>query len=350
MSTQLPQPHPTRATGRESRAREIVTSDSSHITALAVDPADQRDAIAQWGQCIPGSSCIGQNEAALAVTDDGFETQTVVDLPTTRDPTGYVVTPAGHDFLVSHWGRDDLHLVDSRGQARPVVVSAEATALARGEVLVSAGRQGALAVNPAAATAHPLATPPGTTHVQAAGSQLLATSRTGAVQWSGDSGRTWEPVPGIAHDAITDLAVSPTASVTAILVGRPGASVPWTHTMRRTSGGWVSQPVADNPRPRIDPDSAIVTPDGAIAALVTWWSSWNHGDTSLLPGYYTVSSDGTPHSMASAGTSPWASAGQPRSLQVATFSGKVYLWVTNGSVVYKSDDAGVTWQRQPTSH
>ncbi len=266
----------------ELSAEQVVDDPGSRLSGLVVSEGDPDTRASVWSLCVD-RSC-DNRRYALALSDDGFATRTV--LPRTwRDSP--VVRSAGDDtFLVSR-GRDWL-LARTDGSLTGVDIDRAPDPVEEGEVVVPGeyGRAPYSAVDPATGVGHRLSTPEGvnqlllTSEGQLRGIVQDFTARTAAVVWSDDGGATWarHDLP-MTETSLFTLVPTPDDSTMAVVAGADGATLfPFIAVHRSMDGGAHLADLQPGRRPDAPTwVAAIVLPDGRLLVDVDAWSDQRAG-------------------------------------------------------------------------
>ncbi len=348
-----PAPTPSQA------AASIATDPDAHLDALAVSPADPGLRIASWYVC--RDHACQQRRYALVVTDDGFESSTVLEVRPRSH--GFRIAPAGPDHFsvaVNDGGWDAV--VDGSGVVVPIVShTVRPGPLVGDEVAIRSPRNnGWLALEPANGSTHWLSTPRRTTAVlQTPARQLLAVAMGDRPDYltSQDRAKTWSgrPIPHVreGRELVWPL---PTAhdDAQAVLVGGDGATLfSWDRVLRTPNGrAWAAY---DGPR---DPTGyigfGVVLPDRRLLLGVDAWSDERLGPMprpgSRPVGWYAGLDWAhlEPVNLGQMMASRLGRGQAPRVLATVVVRGRVTVYATPGTddVLLSTSDGGLSWRRE----
>ena len=342
----------------ELSAEQVVDDPGSRLSDLVVSEGDPDTRASVWSLCVD-RSC-DDRRYALALSDDGFATRTV--LPRTwRDSP--VVRSAGDDtFLVSR-GRDWL-LVRTDGSLTGVDIDRAPDPVEEGEVVVPGeyGRAPYSAVDPATGVGHRLSTPEGvnqlllTSEGQLRGIVQDFTARTAAVVWSDDGGATWarHDLP-ITETSLFTLVPTPDDSTMAVVAGADGATLfPFIAVHRSTDGGATWETVSRTTTRCAYVGSSAVLPDGRLLVDIDGWSDQRTGSPGKFPNglWVSIGGDGSHLEPVDTGA-PFESGDgerppfEVRAVVVTADGVSLYAAETTGDGrvrgTYESPDGGETW-------
>jgi hypothetical protein len=325
-----------------SAVARILADAHARLASYSVIPRAPQRRFATWFRCL-NRACDKRSYAA-AVTDDGFATRHLVDLPA-RHLFGYEARPAGpRHFVVT---RNAFHpvVVDLAGRVTRVVVSGALAPVVHGEVAMShwgSSKTPWIAIDPRTGVAHPFPMPTGSFDqiLQTTRGQLRVLSMT-SYAWSDDGGATWHTMPlGDISGDLPMLVPTSRDDLHVVLLGGDGATLfPWGRILESTDGrSWTSH---EGPRkPWVYVDSPLVGPDGTLIVDVDGWSDQRPGVRSPRPlGFYAVTDWSVPKRVAHHG--PFRR-GNPAVVvdQVVTLhTAATYAATPDGSRLFVSNDA-----------
>ena len=316
-----------------------------------------------WSRC-PDERC-RRPEVAIALTDDGFATRTVVELG--RSPS---LEAAGPTAFLVHGANGRPYLLGVDGTKVELVGPREVSPVRAGEVVGRwwGGGDAFYAVDPAGGDTHRVPVPDGLVEVQGDGTgRLEGIVRTGAgpasvFVWSDDGGETWSEhdLPG-EETSMFGLTPSGDPGTAAVIGGADGATLfPFIDVSRldRASGTWQQTLQPRDPLAYIGPQAVL--PDGRLLVNVQAWSDATFKKPGARPtGVYT--SDGADWSTMvrlepgdESGLAPGEReqvlAGQPGVVGMTVVPGDVTVYVAAGggggsSAVYAVTDSGRRWER-----
>ena len=350
-------PSPTRTTtptvADSTAAAAIIAGPDARIDSMAVIPGHPDRRIAEWYTC-PDPHCY-RRTYALVVSDDGFRTRHLVDVPTSRVANGWVVEPAGADHLAISPNGGRRRLVDLSGHVTRITVAGDRGPLVGTEVPLRDTKAGFLAVDPDTGRAHPLSTPPNVVEVYAAPSgQLRAlTYEPAHYSWSADGGRTWHEIPippGNTH-LVADYVPTPSDTLHVLVLGGENTVFPWDTVLRSTDGRtWSTYDGPTDPTGYID-DGAVL-PDGRLVLDVGGWSDQLGSHPSVNPPGFWAGSDWA-HLRPVPPRGPFAGQearlSEPRVIDtVATpRTMTLYALTPDQTGVVSTSDGGATWRPEP---
>lgn len=253
-------------------AERVVDDPRSTVAQVVAVPGREEVRATIWRLC-ETRSC-ARSYAAVAVTDDGFRTRHLLQLPEDAFP---VVSVADDEtFAVSGLTRWPflLHVDGRRTDVRPPTAEEP---LMPGEVLLggddASGRVVPLGVDPTSGRSHRLPSPGSVLQVQRSGHRLEGLLANGVYVSSTDGGGTWE-----RHDlspgarALYQLVPSASPDVRAVLCGSDGATLfPFLSVDRDVDGEWDTVTPAARPTAYVD-GGAMVLPGGELLLYVGGWS------------------------------------------------------------------------------
>jgi hypothetical protein len=245
------------------------------FAASATDP----DVRASVWRCREQPRCEGWR-GAIAVTEDGFRTRRVLDLP--RGANLAVTDLGGGAFLVGDAPRGLI--VRGDGTTVDMAVDDDPAPIAADEILVPYWRGSGVSsfggLNPQTGRVHPLSVPEGRTlDLEQSGGVLFGTVDTShaeeVVVTSDDGGVTWgggAALPSFPNAIL--LSIPGTApGVMAWLVGGDGASLfPFDKVLRSTDGGVTFETIEESPGDMAYVSFALVLPDGSLLVNLDAWS------------------------------------------------------------------------------
>ena len=358
----VPTPTPSPSATAEVDAEGVVDDPGSVVVQVVAAPGSPQVRAVVWSRC-PDDRC-RRPEVAVALTDDDFDTRTVLQLG--RGPSLEAAGPSaflgrgpdGHPFLL---------LLDGTkvGLDRPREVSP----VRPGEVVGrwwGGGGADFYAVDPADGDTHLVPVPDGLVDVQGDGTgRLEGISGFGpdsVFVWSEDGGETWSEhdLPGNVT-SLFGLTPSGDPGTTAVIGGADGATLfPFVDVSRldRASGAWRQTLQPGAPRAYVGPQAVL--PDGRLLVNVQAWSDATFKNPGARPnGVYA--SDGADWSTLvrlepgeDSGLTPAererALAGQPGVVGMSVEPGDVTVYVADGggggsSAVYAVTDSGSSWER-----
>lgn len=360
----VPTPTPSPSATARVDAEDVVDDPRSAVVQVVASPRDPQVRAVVWSRC-PDDRC-RRPEVAVALTDDGFDTRTVLELG--RSPFLEAAGPTrflGHDAD----GHPYLLLLDGTkvGLDRPRAVSP----VRPGEVVgrwLGGGGVDFYAVDPADGDTHLVPVPDDLVEVQGDGTGRLegiaGVGPDSVFVWSEDGGETWSEhdLPGEAT-SLFGLTPSGDPGTTAVIGGADGATLfPFVDVSRldRASGAWQQTLQPRDPRAYVG--SQAVLPDGRLLVDVQVWS-----DATLeKPGARTngvYTSDGRDWSTLvrlepgeDSGLSPaerrQVLTGRLGVVGMSVAPGDVTVYVADGggggsSAVYAVTDSGRRWGRVP---
>jgi hypothetical protein len=340
-------------------AASIVTDPEAYLDALAVSPADPARRIASWYVC--RDPACRERRYALAVTDDGFESSTVLEV--WPRPHGFRIAPAGPDhFSVAVNDGWWEAVVDGSGVVVPIESHpVRAGPLVGDEVpLISPRSNGWLALDPTSGSTHWLSTPRRTTAVlQTPAGQLLAVAMGDRPDYltSQDGGKTWSgrPIPHVrqGRELVWPL---PTAhdGAQAVLVGGDGATLfPWDRVLRTPNGrAWTAYEGPHDPTGYVG--FGVVLPDRRLLLGVDAWSDEPLGPVprpgSRPVGWYAAADWAhlEPVDLGRRMADRLNGGDAPRILAIVVTRGHVTIYATPGigDVLLSTTDGGLSWRRE----
>ncbi|MGH3504228.1 MAG: hypothetical protein ACRDQA_25525 [Nocardioidaceae bacterium] len=286
------QHHSTTHDRRPLTAEQIVQDPKARLLRLAVSATNPGSRASVW-------NVAGAGVFAVVVTNDGFTTRHYVRLHKYSFPT---LTAVGqHAFFVSDHRRGGSLLSDT-GALRPVEFSAAPGPLAKGEVLVDDNRANDTqhyAVDPVAATAHPLSTPEDLVvkRLTDDGNQLSGVGTTGRGAhgdtarevWSVDGGASWSSHHlGRAHEGVWASIPTGDQSMAVVRLEQPNALAP---TILRSRDGSAWHTVTMSWQHSQWPLSGwqVVRPDGSLLLSA---ATFGHGSGGTGSGVGLYESEG----------------------------------------------------------
>ncbi|QSR27611.1 hypothetical protein CFH99_18465 [Nocardioides aromaticivorans] len=335
-----PGPTTTTAGTSEAALAAFVDGQDGPPLALAVAPGDT-DAMATLWQD-------GEVRDVLAVTDDGFATRRLIELP-----SGSRVTagPEGRFVVRRGWDDSSIALVSTDGREEAVRISGAEGPLAAGEVpvdtldpdtaehrLVAVGSDG---------TGHPVTAPDGLQQVTWFGLRLagFASAADGVdYHWSDDGGTTWQR-HHLSGPFLPGLVLTAAGQDHAVIEGGDGATLFPLDVVDRAP----SATPADWTRTTIDvPDSHVTTTaawlqDGEVRVLATRWDDIGQG---FDAGVWRVVGD-TLEPVAS--DQPGVTGNSDAAPLLVEYLDGPVLWVPGADgEVWRSADGGGHWERFAT--
>jgi hypothetical protein len=334
-------------------AADIVADPRSRARALAVSPTDPDVRVTAWQACPSDDRCA--QRFAVAITDDGFKTRTVVD----RVFRTEVTLAAGGDrfYVRGGWG-DNGSVIALDGSLREVGTAPGRASGTGPVVALGDGPPIWSVIDLASATAHEIRPPedgvPASSSLQVA---RLDDGRLAAVtdardgsraryHLSTDNGATWtggtlDAKPGALWMFTRGKGLS-------LIEGGDGATLFPFSAAQRIAGDTATR-VAQPGSPRAYVDGAVVLADDRLLVSVEAWSDEKPGGTAVTPpGLYV--SDGQDWSTFSR-VVPEFSTSDPREIHlIATVleDDTVSIYVTappgDDNAAYRSDDGGTSWQ------
>ncbi len=360
----VPSPSPTEQVDDGRSGPEAIVDDRRavvHQVVVAPGAPDVRAVV--WSRC-PDDRC-RRPEVAVALTDDAFETRSVVELGRNT-----YLEAGGPTAFLGRGADGNLHLLRVDGSTVDLDRPREVSPVQPGEV-VSRWRgvgDDFYAVDPADGHTHWLSVPDGLVEVRGDGTgRLEGIVRKGSgpasvFVWSEDGGVTWSEhdLPG-DETSLFGLTPSGDPGTTAVIGGADGATFfPFIDVSRldRASGTWQQIPHDEEPRAYVGPQ--VVLPDGRLLVNVNVWSDATFKKPGARPnGVYT--SDGADwatlvrlepgeDSGLTPGEREQVLAGQPGVVGMAVAPGDVTVYVADGggggsSAVYAITDSGRRWER-----
>lgn len=250
-------------------AAQIVNSPRAVLFGLAVSPDDPDVRATLWGLC-PRRAC-GPYREAVALTDDGFATARYIRVsslsPFEWCGTGVIVRAAS----------GTLALISPTAPARSITVSARSEPLTGNERLVASGdptRRGFryLAVDPRAATAHPIPVPYPRSSilqlVQSRGTTVWGTLSTNKIVSSADGGASWQPIVNPSGLLQLDPIDSAAPGILAFIEAGDDDSRQAGSLLRSTDDGASWQQVRPPGFANASASWAAVTPTGRLLVYV----------------------------------------------------------------------------------
>jgi hypothetical protein len=274
-------------------AEEIVHDPESYLVAFGASAEDPDVRVSVW-RCREQPDCPGWR-GAIAVTEHGFRTYRVLDLPRGANLT---VTDLGAGaFLVGDAPRGVI--VHGDGTTVDMVVDDVPGPIAEGEVLVSYWRGSGVSsfggLNPETGHVHPLSLPEGRNlDLEQSGGALFGTVDTSHAQevvvTTDDGGATWgggAALPSFPNDLLQSIP-STDPGVMAWLVGGDGATLfPFDKVLRSTDGGVNFETFEESPDPMAYVSFGLVLPDGSLLVNLDAWSDDDPGEPGRHhPGLY----------------------------------------------------------------
>jgi hypothetical protein len=335
--------------GPRITAEDVVGDPDAHLSALEVSSSDPDVRMADWYVCVV-PSC-QQQRHALVVTDDGFATRHVVDLPVRRH--GHpMVSLGGRTFLLQGVRREGL-LVQADGTTLDVLPSrGPASPVAEGELVVRSFLGGeVVGIDPGTGRSHRVPTPPGPVQLDSGPGDRLRLITMEEDGWgyhvSEDGGATWQggSLPGVrrGHELVS---IVPTGDpdVHVVSVIPDGATVQlWDRTLRSDDGGrtWTAYEGVEDPRAVIWGEAVL--PDGRLVLDVDGWSDDRARKPSQHPTGLSASADWTVF------RTPRRQSRDVRLLDIVVTTKRVWIWAAGWKDVTfdrvrRTDDGGLTWQ------
>lgn len=275
--------------------------------------------------------------SGLAVSDDGFASRDVSRLPIPGE-----IEAAGDWFILRDQAATRLWVVDRAGERRPVAVSGPIAPVAAGEVPFGFGSQ-VVAIDPEAATAHPVPAPDLAYDVLAYGGRLSFDSSnvTGGpttevtYHWSDDGGASWASATfETAWDDV--IQVVPTeAGADHVLAISTGRSI-------RPLGSVLTLPAAGGSFTETAYDGDLATfsgafvVDGEIRFLGDLWGDSGPRESGLYRW-----TDGSLERVASGAEVTGRE--DATLVDVAPAPGGPVVLLADGAELFRSDDGGVSW-------
>ncbi|WP_435770798.1 hypothetical protein [Nocardioides sp. SYSU DS0651] len=333
-SSEAPTATTTRGTDHVTGLAALVDGAEARIVSMAVTTGDPEGMATVWQ--------VEDGRAVLALTDDGYATRTLLEVPTT---TRVHQAGRGRFVLVDGLPTKRVRVVASDGTTTPVTVSPSEAPLAEGEVPIVTGTQSRQIVGVATdGTAHRVPTPKGMVDVRSLGGRLvgIAFDRTAVYHWTDDGGATWdardlgvdtvfasplESPPGHDHAVVEGADGATLFPLVALHTASAGDPTEWTRTALQdravhwtVDGGWVD---ADGVRLLLtgEPAGRRRGPSEAGVFRVV------DGELEKVSGLGDVRKDGS-----------------LQMLLVEYADGPVVWIAGEGHEVWRTTDGGVTWE------
>lgn len=316
----------------------VVDHPDARPVGIAVTPGDPDTKAVVWQR---------GNRWALAVTDDGFVTRTLLAVPPGTDP---VPGPEGTFVLTGGWRADSLRIVDVDGRNEAITDRGPVAPVDGGEIAVVQGEPGqdqtVVAVDVAAGTAHPVETPPDLYDLRSYALRLQGLSvaddgRTMVHHWSDDGGATWEVEDLGSEQAFGGIVPSPIGGPRAVIESGDGATLfPFVALHH------AQPPGASSRTPFAGPASMTLTSTffygDEVRVVGTLWD--DSGQEAVDSGTWVVGADGTVEKVVS--DTPEVSDRQDVPLICLEYVDGPVVWTAGeDGDVWRSADGGATWER-----
>jgi hypothetical protein len=263
-------------------AEQIIDAPDSYLVAFAVSQRNPQAQVSVW-RCREQPSCQGWR-GGVAVTDDGFATRAVLDLP--RHANLNAVDLGNDTFLVGD--APGGLLVRADGATTAMTVDRAASPLAPGEVVVALWqgteprKTGGL--DPETGRVHPLALPPSDgVELQTTPNGLIygvastdtARGTSQRLLWSDDRAASWheQTIPDLpANTYLLPLDSQRDGTMPFLVTGDGATLAPIVGFYGSTDGGrtWQSFEAESDPRGYLS--TGLVQQDGSLLVNVIAWS------------------------------------------------------------------------------